>query len=330
MNRQLNSPHTTSVVYPLQASQVGHVMPFARLLERRGSGRLWLGQSLGVETHHVFAALAGAGVHIPFGSSVALSPLRHPYDAAVQARSIAQLSGLPFVAGIGPGSKEFQSAVRPAPLAKPVTAAREYVRTMRALIDGETVHQDSGEHSTHAVFPVMDAPPVEYGLGVLRPAMARAAGEVADVAITWLTPPPYVRDVLVPAMKEGAARSGRPVPRVATVVHAAVDRPGRDIPAVALAAARAHLSADHYTDMLRRAGIPAYPSDPGTGARLLVESGTFVAGTPQEIADGLDRYREHGVDEVIVNVCGVLNAHGLGAAVTDLTQILAAVDGRRA
>ena len=65
------------------------------------------------------------------------------------------------------------------------------------------------------------------------------------------------RNVLLPAMKEGAARSGRSVPRVATVVHAAVDRPGRDIPAVALAAARAHLSADHYTAMLRRAGIPA-------------------------------------------------------------------------
>ncbi|KAF5995827.1 MULTISPECIES: LLM class flavin-dependent oxidoreductase [Streptomyces] len=323
----MNSPHTTSVVYPLQASHVAHVVPFARLLQQRGRGRLWLGQSLGIETHHVFAALAGSGLQIPFGSSVALSPLRHPYDAAVQARSVAQLSGLPYVAGIGPGSTDFQRSVRSGPLPKPVTAAREYLTTMRALVDGQVVHADTDEYSTHTSLPTMSSPPVEYGLGVLRPAMARAAGQVADVAITWLTPPAYVRDVLLPAMRDGAAETGRPVPRVATVVHAAVARPGRDMVDTAFAAARAHLSAPHYTDMLRQAGIPAEASHPRKGAELLVESGTFVSGTPQEIAAGLDVYRAHGVGEVILNLCGVLNAHGLGAAITDLTDILTAVDG---
>ncbi|MER5825297.1 hypothetical protein ABT086_24320, partial [Streptomyces mirabilis] len=101
----------------------------------------------------------------------------------------------------------------------------------------------------------------------------------------------------------------------------------RDMVDTAFAAARAHLSAPHYTDMLRQAGIPAEASHPRKGAELLVESGTFVSGTPQEIAAGLDVYRAHGVGEVILNLCGVLNAHGLGAAITDLTDILTAVDG---
>ncbi|MFD0375086.1 LLM class flavin-dependent oxidoreductase [Streptomyces sp. NPDC127112] len=325
------SSHTTSIVFPVQPTQVAQVMPFAQLLQRRGSGRLWLGQSLGVETHHVFAALAGAGIRVPFGTSVALTGLRHPYDAAVQARSIAQVSGLPFVAGIGPGGEVFQRMVRTVPLPKPVTVSSQYITTMRALIESPGgADADGLEHSTHGALPPMDTPPVELGLGVLRPAMARAAGRTADVAITWLTPPRFIEETLVPALEQGATEAGRPVPRVATVVHAAVRRPGRDIEAIAHSAAYAHLGSPHYTDMLRQAGIPADPADPRGGAALLVSSGTFVTGTPGEIAAGFDQYRAAGVGEVILNICGVHTALGMGAAMTDVQDILAAVDGRRA
>jgi alkanesulfonate monooxygenase SsuD/methylene tetrahydromethanopterin reductase-like flavin-dependent oxidoreductase (luciferase family) len=320
---------TTSVLYPLQAVDLGQVTAFARILQRRGDGRLWLGQSLGIETHQVFAALAGAGVHVPFGSSVTLAPLRHPYDAAVQARSVARLSGLPYVAGIGPGAPDFQTMVRPRPYERPVAATREYLTTMRALLRGGQVDDDAPEHSTHTSLPPMDAPAVELGLGVLRPSMARAAGAAADVGITWMTPPAYVSGTIVPEVAKGAAGAGRPAPRLAAVVHVAVERPGRDVVAIAHRGAGSHLAADHYTDMLRRAGVPADPADPRRGAELLVASGTFVAGTARHIAAELDRYRDHGVNEVILNLCGVLGVHGLGAAITDLTEILDAVDGRR-
>lgn len=326
----MSSAHATSVLYPVQAVQLAQVMPFARLLQQRGAGRLWISQSLGIETHHVFAALVGTGVHIPFGTSVALTPLRHPYDAAVQARSVARLSGQPFVAGIGPGAPEFQRMVRPSAYRRPVTAARDYLATMRALISGERVDADGCEHSTHAAIPPLDAPSIELGLGVLRPAMASAAGAVADVAITWMTPLAYLHEVLVPRLREGADSAKRTVPRVATVVHTAVDRPGRDPVALAHSAARAHLSTGHYVDMLRRAGLPADPADPLTGAELLVKSGAFLTGSAEQIAAELDRYRAAGVDEVVLNIAGVLGEHGVGAAITDLSDILTAVDGQHA
>jgi alkanesulfonate monooxygenase SsuD/methylene tetrahydromethanopterin reductase-like flavin-dependent oxidoreductase (luciferase family) len=322
--------HTTSVIFPMQPTQIATVLPFAKLVQARGRGRLWLGQSLGVETHHVFAALAGAGIHIPCGSSVSLTGLRHPFDAALQARSVAQLTAMPYVCGVGPGSADFQRMVRKEPLSKPVTVTREYITAVRTLLEQrEGVSFDGLEHSTHATLPDIAAPDIEIGLGVLRPAMARAAGQAADVAITWLTPPSYIEDTLAPTLHQSAADSGRPTPRVATVVHAAVARKGRDMPALAHRAASPHLSSDHYTDMLRRAGIPARPDNSRNGAELLVSSGTFVSGTPEQVAEGLDRYRAAGVDEVIVNVCGVYSTYGLGAAMTDLQDILTAVDSRR-
>src|SRR5437879_11756653 len=39
--------------------------------------------------------------------------------------------------------------------------------------------------------------------------MCELAGEIADGAVLWLTPPAYVRDVAVPAIERGRRRAGR-------------------------------------------------------------------------------------------------------------------------
>ncbi|MFC4465302.1 LLM class flavin-dependent oxidoreductase [Streptomyces xiangluensis] len=321
--------NNTSIMYPVMPTDIGQVLPFGRLLQRRGSGRLWIGQSLRLDTHQIFAALAGMGVRVPMGSGVTLAPLRHPYDAAVQARSVAALSGTPYVAGIGPATPDFQQSLLGSAYGKPLTAMREYVTVMRGLIQGDVVRYEGEYHSLEAQLFSLEAQRVEIGLGVLRPRMARMAGAVADVAVTWMTPAGYIGDTLLPALADGAAETGRKTPRVATVVHVAVARPDRDIRLTARSGAGAHLRAEHYTDMLRRGGVQAYPDNPDAGADALVEAGVFVTGTPDEIAAELDRYRHHGVDEIVLNPAGVLNTEGLGATMTDLQDIFAAVDRRR-
>lgn len=319
--------HSTSIVCPLMVADIGQVLPMARLLQQRGgTGRLWLGQSLRVETHQVFAALTGMGVRIPMGSGVALAPLRHPYDAAMQARSVAALSGMPYVAGIGPAAPEFQRSLRKDPYAAPLAAMREYVSIMRRLLADEHVDFAGDHYHVRGRLVPQSHSSVELGLGVLRPRMARLAGAVADVAVTWMTPAHYVADTLVPALAEGATAADRPRPRVATMVHVAVARPGRDIRRTALAGAGAHLGAAHYTDMLRRSGVEAWPDDPAAGADALVKSGVFVSGSADEIARELDVYRRSGVDEIGLNPAGVIQSEGLGAAMTDLEDIFAALD----
>ncbi|MFJ2847632.1 LLM class flavin-dependent oxidoreductase [Streptomyces griseofuscus] len=323
----MTSPQVTSVMFPVQASDIGAAVPFARLVQQRGSGRMWMGQSLRLETHHVFAALAGMGLRIPFGSSVVLSPLQHPYQAAVAARSVAALSGHPYVAGFGPGSSEFQNSVSPATSTSPVSTVRKYVSTVRALLDGEHPHSTAGTFTNDgAGLTEFSHPRVEVGLGVLRPAMARAAGRAADVAITWLAPPAYLRDTLIAEMSASAQAAGRTPPRVASVIHVAVARPGRDLVQAAYTAVGPHLASQHYTDMLRQGGIPADPAEPLQGAEQLVKAGVFISGSPQEIAAQLADLHRHGVHEVILNVCGVCLTEGPGAALRDLTAILAAVD----
>ncbi|POX38801.1 5,10-methylene tetrahydromethanopterin reductase [Streptomyces sp. Ru73] len=320
---------TISVMYPVMPTDIGDVLPYARVAETTSARRLWLGQSFGIETHAVFAALTGMGLDLGYGTAVTLMPLRHPLTAAVNARSIAALSGHPYVAGIGPGAAAFQKRANGHAYEKPVTAARHYLRMLRTLADGKEATDDDGPWPTEGLqLPPLDAPPVEIGLGVLREPMARLAGEGADRAITWLTPLDYLRERLAPAMQESARKTGRNTPRIVSVVHCAVARPRRDLQQVALKAVGAHLRSPHYSNMLNQAGIPVDPADPSTAAQMIVKHNLYATGTPDEIADTIASYHRAGVDEVALNVCGVHLHEGRGAALRDLTAITTAL-GRR-
>jgi alkanesulfonate monooxygenase SsuD/methylene tetrahydromethanopterin reductase-like flavin-dependent oxidoreductase (luciferase family) len=313
-----------AVLFPQQASHADLLVPFARAAIAGGARRLWTGQSMAAESHQVFAYLAGMGFRLPVGLGVTLMPLRHPVEAAVQARSLALLTGHPVVAGYGAATPDLVARLRGSPYRVPAAAAAGYAGAVRRSLDGDPGRHECEACTSEVGLPAMPHPVVEIGLGVLRPAMARAAGAIADVAVTWMTPPGYLRDVLVPALALGAAQRRRP-PRIATVVHAAVARPERDPRRLALAAARSHLSAPHYTDMLRRAGIPAYPTDPAAGAEALVDAGVYVYGSPAHIAECVRGYRDAGVDEIVLNPAGVAFVHGNDAAVTDLSEMLAAI-----
>ncbi|MEU0276355.1 LLM class flavin-dependent oxidoreductase [Streptomyces sp. NPDC006307] len=311
-----------SVLYPLMPTDPRTVVPFAALVRDGWADRLWQGQSLSADTQQVFAYLAGMGYRVPVGTSVALMPLRHPLDAAIQARSLAVLTGHCAVLGLGPATPDFVAGLHGKPYDSPRDACVEYLTEVRRLIGTE--EGGAGAVDGAVSLPGMPHPGVEIGLGVLRPTLARAAGRVADAAISWMTPPGYVRDTLLPAMAKGAAEAGRRVPRTVTVVHAAVDRPGRNAYRLAFVAAHVHLAGPHYADMLRRAGLRVHHSRPNLGARALVDSGVFVYGTPADIAVRLAEYGRAGVDEVVVNVAGVYSEHGRPDAVRDLQEILAA------
>ncbi|MCK2241738.1 MULTISPECIES: LLM class flavin-dependent oxidoreductase [unclassified Crossiella] len=315
----------TSIFVPVMPASPADLTPYAELVRDTAAHRLWQGQSLGLETHQGFAYLAGAGLTVPVGTSVTLTALRHPYEAALHARSLAALTGHSPVLGIGAGAPELVESLHGKPYPSPLTAIADYLTILRGLLAGEVVNHQGREYRMHGALPPLDHPPVELGLGVLRPAAARLAGELADAAITWMTPPDYLRTVLRPELEAGAAKAGRPVPRIVAVVHVAIRRYGRDPHLVALNAAREHLSAPHYIDMLRRAGLRVHPAQPGLSARALVDADVVLTGSAREIATGLQRYREAGVDEIVLNTAGVRMTEDRDAALRDLTDLLAQV-----
>jgi 5,10-methylenetetrahydromethanopterin reductase len=312
---------TYSVMVPFVQARPERLLPFAAFVQWSKTYRLWQGQSSLNDNGQGFAFAAASGFRTPVGIGVTLMPFQHPYAAAIQAQALACAAGHPVVAGFGPGATLLQTSLLGAPYRSQLGAVREYATAVRDLLNGEHVELAGEFFSCDAWLPLVRRPPVEVGLGVLRPAMARLAGEVADVVITWLTPAVYLRDVVIPAVREGARAAGRPAPRVAAMVPLALDGPDRSAEQLALASNGAHMSAPHYVDMLRRSGIEVDMSDPSTSAANLVKGEAFLYGSPTELTAGLAAYREAGVNEIVLNVTGVCTTYGGKAALEELETI---------
>ncbi|WP_220035192.1 LLM class flavin-dependent oxidoreductase [Georgenia satyanarayanai] len=299
------------------------LVPLGELVAQDGRGALWQGQSTLVETNQGFAFLAGAGVRVPIGVGVTLTPLRHPYYAAMEARSLALATGSRVTFGLGPGGTSFQVALRGAAYPSQLGAMRDYLVAVRQLLTGVPVQVETADFACAARLPSAPSAPIELGFGVLRPRMARLAGEVADAAITWLTPARYLREVVVPALEEGAAAAGRPRPRLVTILPIARRRARHEPYQLAMASNFAHSRAPHYIDMLGKAGIAVDAADPVAGARAIVAGGAFLCGEPDELAEMVQEYWDAGVDEIVLNVTGVYNVEGLEAALEELRVLLA-------
>ena len=316
-----------SILVPFVPRRPEQLATYAALVHWTRAARLWQGQSLTVESHQGFAHAAGTGFGVPTGLGVSLMPLRHPYEAAMQARSLALSTGHPVLAGFGPGRPSLQRAMRGAPYASPLTAAEEYLTVVRGLLQGRLLDFRGEYYHCQGGLPPSPAPAVQVGLGVLRPGMARLAGRVADAAITWLTPASYLRETVIPALREGAEAAGRPLPRVVAMVPMALPLPGQDVEEVAVAGNGPHMEAPHYADMLKRAGIDVSSGDPLVNARSLIEGGSFLVGEADQLVEQIRTFWNSGVDEVVINVTGVAKLCGPQAAMRQIKTIVTALSG---
>jgi len=310
-----------SVVYPVQPSDPAEFREFGRWVAEHPGSRLWTGQSQGISSFQAAAYLAGGGIHVPFGLGVNLLTLMHPSEFAVQARSMAMLTGYDVLAGVGTGGPAFVRAMTGADEERPAARTREYLDVARATIGGVPFDYEGRYYSVRAGYPAVSAPQVGFGAGVLRPTMARVAGASADFVVVWLTPAAWVADTLLPALDQGALGAGRSRPRVVSYLHAAVDRVGRDPRSLVAHGNSAHLAAAHYVDMLRSAGLPI-ESDGTVSPGSLIDHGVFGFGSPTDIARMVHSQWDAGIDEVALNLSGVYLTEGMAATLRDLDAIL--------
>jgi probable F420-dependent oxidoreductase len=199
--------------------QMGDAEGTAREAEAAGYDGIW-----SVETSNdpffplVLAAKATETIELGTGIAVAFS--RSPMNMAAIANDLQAYSKGRFILGLGSQIKpHIEKRVSMPWSGKPAAQMREFVLAMRAIWDcwnNDTKLDFQGDYYRHTLMtPFFNPGKNPYGvprvtLAGVGPLMTQVAGEVCDGFLCHaFTTEAYFREVTMPALEKGMAKSGR-------------------------------------------------------------------------------------------------------------------------
>ena len=241
----------------------------------------------------ILAAAAAQTDRILLGNSIVHTWSRQPAVFAEEALAIEQLGPGRYRLGIGPSTAFFVERMYGASYAKPLTNLREYLTTVRALVNEGSVKFE-GEHVSLRWRLLGEHTPVPVMASALRPKSYALCGELADGAISWMSPLKYLSEVALPALEEGARKAERKTPPLVAHVPIAVTTDREEAFGRAREQVGYYAEVPNYQGMFAMAG---YDVSEGYTDELLED--LVVWGTEDEVVSKLQRWIEAGMGEVI-------------------------------
>jgi F420-dependent oxidoreductase-like protein len=242
----------------------------------------------------VFAAAAMRTDRILMGSCIIPTFPRHPLALVQGAVTVDSLAPNRLRLGVGPSHKVSVEPTFGIPFERPLEHLRDYLTILKAaLYEGEVDYQ--GPRLTARA--KLAAPTgVKVMASALRHNGFKVCGELADGAISWMCPLPYLRDVAVPAINEGAAAAGRTPPPLVAHVPVVVTEDRAGVYAGAQRQVSFYARVPYYSQMFQDAGFPeakdAQFSDRMTDAIV-------VHGSASEVKDRLRALPSFGAGELL-------------------------------
>ena len=246
----------------------------------------------------LFAAAAAQTSTIGLGTAIVPTYPRHPIALASQALVFGAIAPGRFRLGIGPSHRPTIEGMFGIPMQKPLEHLREYLTILRGLLWEGSIDFQGTHFQVKAALPDGVTPPkTPIPISALRAGAFRLAGEIADGAISWVCPVPYLIGTAKPAMVAGAQAAGRPTPPLIGHVPVALSTDREAVRAAARPQLANYGRLPFYRGMFADAGFPI-PSDNVMPDALLDE--LVVSGTPAEIAARLQAIQAAGVDELLI------------------------------
>jgi probable F420-dependent oxidoreductase len=306
----------------VQGASVRAMGAIAAAADEGGLDGAWAPELYNRSATIAVAEMAARTSRCTVGTAIAYGVGRSPLTLAAEARDLDELSDGRFVLGVGNGTRRMiadwhgQDPDAPAVrMEELVTLLRKLWRQHREPIDHEgRFYRLRFAPTGDLQEPLREEIPI-YTAGV-NPRMVEVAGRVADGLLGHvLFTTAYIEDVVLPAIEQGAKRTGRDPGdvRVASLVLASID----DDPEVARREAATMLafyaSAKTYAPVLERIGF----ADEAAAVREAFARGDeeamvaaipdrmvdalAVAGTPADVRSQLRRY-EGLLDHAILYV----------------------------
>jgi F420-dependent oxidoreductase-like protein len=277
-----------------------------RLAESLGFESVYVTHVAGRESLTVLSVYAQATSRIRVGTGVVPIYTRTPATMAQTAATIDELSGGRLTLGLGVSHRPVVEGWHGQQIDHPVAEMREYVSIVRAILCGNDPPPGEKWQTGFHLAGIETRPQLPIYIAALSPAMLRLAGEIADGVILWLCNPRYIAEVVVPEVRAGRERAGRPAEGFDIV--AAVPGAVTEDPAAAYAAMRRDLipyfGLPFYRAMIERTGfgedIASYDAAAGDleAMQAAISDGFLeeltAVGDGDRVRAGIERYRTAG------------------------------------
>ena len=291
-----NLPVRGRVGLVIEARDVETAINKIREAEQAGVQQVWMTQSVGMlDTLTLFAAVAAHTTQIRLGTSIVPIYPRHPLVMAQQAVTINALAPGRLRLGVGTSHRHVMENMYGLSMPSPLAYLREYVEVMRQVLwEGRVDHQGK-------FFKVVTSFPRTAQIPLLVSALGEKAfhlaGEIADGAISWVCPVPYLLDKALPALRAGAQAHNRPFPPLVAHIPVAMSTDEAAVHEAAMPRISFYTKAPFYAHMFAEAGFPIGAE--GSGIDALVKS-LVVAGNQTQVENRLRELIASGLDELLL------------------------------
>jgi alkanesulfonate monooxygenase SsuD/methylene tetrahydromethanopterin reductase-like flavin-dependent oxidoreductase (luciferase family) len=272
-----------------------------RLADELGFDAAYVTHIAGRDSLTVLMGYAAATERIRLGTGVVPIFSRTPATMAQTAATIDEYSDGRMVLGLGISHRVTVENWHGQKIEKPVTQMREYVAAVRAILRAEAPPDATFFPTRFAFMGYGARAELPIYVAALSPNMLRLAGQLADGVMLWLCSPAYIRETVIPGVRQGLEKAGRS-PDGFDVVAAVPIALTDDVEA-----ARATLR----QDLVPYASLPFY--------RAMLESSGFgdeLAAFDAGMADGdIERAKAGLSDRMLDELAGVGSADDVRAAV---------------
>src|SRR3954453_12345290 len=308
-----------------------------RLAEQLGYHSVFTTHVAGRDSLTVLAAYANSSQSVQIGTGVLPIYSRTPVATAQQAITIDEMSAGRLTLGIGVSHRVTVENWYGSEIGKPVSEMRDYVAVLRAIFAGEDPPESEKFSTRFRFLGVESRPELPIYVAGLSPKMLELAGELADGVVLWLCNPEYIRDMVVPHVREGRRKAGKDLKGfdiVAAIPTAVTDE---------VDGARATLRADlrpyfllpFYRKMIERSGYDAdvrlfdeamERGDDGAAATAISDGfleNLAAIGPPDIAAAAVERYREAGATSPCIGAIPGTDFNAALEALSELTRTAA-------
>ena len=250
-----------------------------------------------------FAAAATNTSTVRFGTSIVPTYPRHPLVMAQQALALYDIAPSRVRLGIGPSHRFIIEDMYGLQQRTPLAHLREYVEILHAALWEGKVDHHGDFYNVAATLP--RTPQIPVLISTLGEKAFQLAGQIADGALSWVCPVPYLLRTGIPALRTSAAAVGRSAPPMVAHILVALSDDRNSILSAGHQLLDFYAKIPFYANMFSNADFQ--PTSDQTVPDALVDN-LVISGNEDIVAARFTELLAKGLDELMVSLVPIKDA----------------------